>query len=54
MKVERILNGILVTPENSEEKEVLQKYKSEIEKELSMYFEYIVQKEGGKNNEINT
>lgn len=54
MKVENILYGILVTPENSQEKEVLRKYKSEIQKELSMFFEYLVQKEGEKNNEINT
>ncbi|WP_157946664.1 hypothetical protein [Staphylococcus chromogenes] len=54
MKVESIFNGVLVTPENSEEKEVVRKYKSEIQKELSMFFEYLVQKEGEKNNEINT
>lgn len=52
MKVEYIYNGVLVTPENSEEKEVVRKYKKEIEKELSMYFENLIKEEGGNANEI--
>ncbi|WP_158694877.1 hypothetical protein [Staphylococcus chromogenes] len=54
MKVEYIYNGVLVTPENSEEKEVVRKYKSEIQKELSTYFEFLIKKTGGDNDEINS
>lgn len=51
MKVESIFNGVLVTPENSEEKQIVREHKEEIEKELSMYFEYLIKQEGGKKDE---
>ncbi|MEB7449919.1 hypothetical protein NGB74_02695 [Staphylococcus chromogenes] len=54
MKVESIFNGILVTPENSEEKQIVREHKEEIQKELSMYFEFLIKKCGGDNDEINS
>ncbi|MDU0429162.1 hypothetical protein QVA60_01510 [Staphylococcus chromogenes] len=48
MKVKSIFNGVLVTPENSEEKQIVREHKKEIEKELSMYFENLIKQEGGK------
>lgn len=52
MKVESIFNGVLVTPENSEEKQIVREHKEEIEKELLMYFENLIKQEGGNVNEI--
>lgn len=54
MKVEYIYNGVLVTPENSEEKKIIKENKKDIERELSMYFEFLIKKAGGDNDEINS
>ncbi|MCQ9290655.1 hypothetical protein NQ016_03870 [Staphylococcus hyicus] len=53
MKVEKIFNGILLTPESQEEREIVKEHKKEIKNDLQNFFDDLIKREGGQSNEVN-